>query len=149
MKNFIKGILFLLLFINYSCKPNMSDLESELLQTDREFSAYSVEHGMIAAFLSYYDTSGTMLRPFTPPLEGIDAIREHLTRFPDTSYVISWEPVKAVVSSSGDLGYTYGIFTFSPKSNPEIEKGTYVTIWKKNKNNEWKVMLDTGNDGID
>jgi ketosteroid isomerase-like protein len=29
-----------------------------------------------------------------------------------------------------------------------VLRGTYVSVWKKQKDGKWKFMLDTGNEGI-
>jgi hypothetical protein len=30
-----------------------------------------------------------------------------------------------------------------------VRKGTYVSIWKKDENGNWKWVLDTGNPGLE
>ncbi len=47
----------------------------------------------------------------------------------DTGITLTWEPGFASVVSSGDMAYTYGIYTFAAKDT--TTRGTYVTIWKK------------------
>jgi ketosteroid isomerase-like protein len=57
-------------------------------------------------------------------------------------------PVGADVSSTGDLGYTYGTFEFSSTGKdgkPQVEHGKYTSIWKKQGDGSWKVVLDMGN----
>jgi ketosteroid isomerase-like protein len=76
---------------------------------------------------------------------------EEIYSKPDTSFSLSWEPLNADISSSGDMGFTYGIYTIhmdSPEGDKVTKEGTYVTIWKKNKAGEWKFVLDTGNQGL-
>ena len=49
---------------------------------------------------------------------------------------------------SGDLGYTYGNYEFRSKDKEgkaTVERGKYVSIWKKQKNGNWKVVMDMGN----
>ena len=61
------------------------------------------------------------------------------------------EPLFADISGSLELGYTYGIYELTIKSkeaNPQVHKGTYLTIWKKDKYGNWKFVLDTGNSGL-
>jgi ketosteroid isomerase-like protein len=70
---------------------------------------------------------------------------------PDTSFILSWEPLFADISKSNDLGYTYGVYKVqmdSPEGSTVDKEGTYVTIWKKDKNGDWKFVLDTGNQGL-
>jgi ketosteroid isomerase-like protein len=49
------------------------------------------------------------------------------------------------------MGYTYGIYTVemdSPEGTVVTKEGTYATIWKKDKDGNWKFVLDTGNQGL-
>jgi len=123
---------------------------NQLMQVDRNFSLLSVEKGSHASFLEYIDDSCVLLRPNRYPVIGREKIEEMFSK-PDTSFTLTWEPLYADVSESGDLGYTYGIYTVemdSPEGNLVTKKGTYVTIWKKNRNGDWKFVLDTGNQGL-
>ena len=61
---------------------------------------------------------------------------------------LTWRPVGADISASGDLGYTYGTFEFRSKDKngkPTVEHGKYTSIWKKQNDGSWKVVLDMGN----
>lgn len=100
---------------------------------------------MKAAFLKYADNDAVMLRPNGYPIEGIEAIRQTLVYRNDSTFTQSWEPVKAFIAESGELGYTYGTYKRTIKEN--TSRGTYITIWKKH-NGEWKFTFDAGNDGL-
>jgi ketosteroid isomerase-like protein len=61
---------------------------------------------------------------------------------------LTWTPVGADISASADLGYTYGTFEFRSKDKdgkPVIDHGKYTSIWKKQQDGSWKVVLDMGN----
>ena len=137
-------------YLTYS----QSDTEKEkeaLKQIDIEFSNLSLEKGMNFAFLSYAAHDGVLLRPNSYPIEGIDKIKESLGDS-DTSFTLTWSPLYAAVSESLELGYTYGIYELTIKgkeANPQVHKGTYLTIWKKDKYGNWKFVLDTGNAGLE
>lgn len=123
----------------------------ELLEKDREFSRNSAEIGAHQSFLAYIDDNCALLRPNRAPVIGREKITEMFSK-PDTSFTLTWEPMFADISASGDLGYTYGIYTVqmdSPEGTMVTREGTYVTIWKKDKDGEWKFVLDTGNQGLD
>jgi hypothetical protein len=57
-------------------------------------------------------------------------------------FSVKWEPEKAQVSTSGDLGYTTGTYEFV--SQGVTERGKYVTTWRKDAG-EWKVTEDIFN----
>jgi ketosteroid isomerase-like protein len=125
-------------------------LANELLEVDREFARQSVEKGSHESFLMYIDDSCVLLRPNRLPVIGRQKIEEMYSK-PDTSFTLDWEPLFADISESGDLGYTYGTYTVqmdSPEGTLVTMEGTYVTIWKKDENGNWKFVLDTGNQGL-
>jgi len=149
-------ILFILfaLVITASCnwsKKNDPEpgafAKMELLRTDREFSKMSEQKGMKAAFIEYLDSNGVLLRPGRLPIAGADAI-DFLIQQNDTDYTMSWEPRNGAIARSGELGYTYGIYALRPSLKDTIIYGTYVSIWKKDKEGRWKFVLDSGNEGI-
>jgi ketosteroid isomerase-like protein len=123
---------------------------NELLQVDRQFSDLSLKIGSHSAFLNYIDDSCVLLRPNKYPVVGRKAI-ENMFINPDTSFSLTWTPLDADISSAGDFGYTYGIFKIemdSPEGEEVTREGTYVTIWKKDADGNWKFVLDTGNQGL-
>jgi len=122
----------------------------ELLAVDRDFARLSLEIGAHESFLAYIDDSCVLLRPNRQPVIGRKKIEEMYSK-PDTSFTLKWEPMFAEIAESGELGYTYGIYTVemdSPEGNSVTRDGTYVTIWRKDANGNWKFVLDTGNQGL-
>ena len=117
----------------------------EMEQADEDFSNYSREHGMRKAFLEFIDDDGIMMRDNSMPIIGAHAIN-YITSINDSSIELTWEPRGADMSASGDLGYTYGVYELKDSNN--VQKGTYVTIWKKQADGKWKFVLDSGNQGL-
>jgi hypothetical protein len=131
-----------------SKKNDIAGERENILATDRHYSDISSEQGMNTAFLAMQDSSGVIIRRNHMPFEGIKQISDLLAREEDTSFVLTWEPLKAFVAQSCDLGYSYGTYLVKDKlSGRKIGDGTYVTIWKKS-GKEWKAVLDTGNPGL-
>lgn len=62
---------------------------------------------------------------------------------------MTWQPVKAEISASGDLGYTYGYYQARSHTaqGDVVREGKYTTIWRKQSDGTWKVVLDIGNEG--
>ncbi len=143
----------LLLVIVFACKNSEKidpAIEKESIkQADIAFSHLSDQKGRNAAFLEYIDSGAVLLRAGHDPIVGSDAL-QFFNQSNDSSYTLTWEPVGAGMGSGGDIGFTYGIWTFHEKNQPadSSEKGTYVTIWKKQMNGKWKFVLDTGNPGL-
>jgi ketosteroid isomerase-like protein len=142
--------VFILIFFCIICCTKSSKVPTTdiLLQTDRDFSATSVREGMHKAFLMYFADDGVLLRNNSYPLRGKRSLEALFANGTDSSFTLSWEPVFEKLSASRDLGYTYGIFTNKDKFTGKISKGTYVTIWIKQRDGNWKFVLDTGTQGL-
>jgi ketosteroid isomerase-like protein len=145
-------VLILTLFNSLVFAQQNIDKEKEqLMQVDIDFSNLSKDKGMNHAFLSYADENAVLLKPNSYPIQGIEILRERYSK-PDTSFTLLWKPLFADIAVSLELGYTYGTWelkTKDEKENPVSYYGTYVTIWKKDKNGSWKFVLDTGNSGLE
>ena len=145
-------LVILTILVLPGCKPanNRERARKELIEVDLEFARRSISDGPNYAFLNFIDDSCVLLRPNRLPVVGREKIEE-MFRNPDKSFTLDWQPMFAEASESGDLGYTYGIYTIqmdSPEGNIVTKEGTYVTIWKKGKDGKWKFVLDSGNQGI-
>ena len=149
--NVVIGGLIILILVS-GCNPsNEISNKEELIKTDEAFSNLSKEKGMKYAFLEYATENVVMLRKNNLPLEGIEALRTSYQSFSDTGFVLTWKPLYADIANSGEMGYTYGIYTSTVVDSTGVKtesKGTYVSIWKKDKNGKWKFVLDSGNEGL-
>ncbi|MEI7727400.1 MAG: hypothetical protein WCK09_19985, partial [Bacteroidota bacterium] len=58
--------------------------------------------------------------------------------------ILKWVPVKAEISQSNDLGYTFGNWELYLKSKDTTMYGNYVSIWEKQEDGSWKYVLDAG-----
>ncbi len=159
-KNAVYSTLFFCLLLSSSCleksEENQNELAEqklELMAVDRAFSAMSLKEGMKAAFVDYLDSNGVLLRPANLPIIGANAI-DYLIQQNDATYTLTWNPVHAEVSASGELGYTYGEYAmqFKSENNPTfydtVIYGTYTSVWKKQQDKKWKLMLHTANEGL-
>ncbi|AXT52572.1 hypothetical protein D1818_17675 [Aquimarina sp. BL5] len=119
--------------------------EANLMEISRNWSkAASAEE-----FLSFINSDGIMMAPDKGSIQGHGGIKKALQEFQSIpGFAITWEPQEAFVSKSGDLGYSVEkiLVTFDGENGEKVklfEKG--VSIWKKNKNGEWKMAVDIWN----
>jgi ketosteroid isomerase-like protein len=138
-----------------SCKTkkkpddNLStELKVAILETDRAFSAMSQSKGLRNAFMNFIDSDAVLLRPNNVPLVG-GAAMDLIISSNDSVSILTWEPKEANIAKSGDLGYTYGIYSRKPGDEDTVYYGTYVTIWKKQPDGKWKFVLQSGNEGVE
>ncbi len=122
----------------FAQKPAVDDV----LNTERSFAAFSVEHRTKAAFLHFLDSNSVVFEA-GKAVNGLEAWKKKK----DGEGVLNWRPVYGLLSSSGDLGFTTGPWTFQPKTVRDsiVACGQYSTVWKKNGKGEWKVLVDLGN----
>src|SRR5208337_1946474 len=62
-------------------------------------------------------------------------------------YELTWTPTDAMMGPSGNMGYTWGHFEGRSKDangNPVLTSGRYITMWRKQADGTWKVVLDAG-----
>jgi ketosteroid isomerase-like protein len=67
----------------------------------------------------------------------------------DNSFTLTWEPMGGSVANSGELGYTFGVYSLKPNNEDTVLYGTYVSIWKKQTDGNWKFVLQSQNEGIE
>ena len=118
-----------------------------LLQMEADFLKAATDRGS-AGYMSYYAEDAVELPNGEAVIKGKTNIAKTMAFLDDKSNHLTWKPDGADVSSSGDLGYTYGTFEFSTAGKdgkPTVEHGKYTSIWKKQKDGSWKVVLDMGN----
>ena len=152
MKSSILSIILLTLAFNCTEKSNIisnEDYVNQLLQADRDFSTYSVENGTGPAFIAFADQSVIMISDGGRTVVGIDSLTSVMgTDNPPGSPTLKWEPLKAEVAVSGDLGYTFGRYqrtSIDSLNNESTRYGTYVSVWKKQEDGSWKFVIDAGN----
>lgn len=99
-----------------------------------------------AAFADWFADDGVALGNGQAPVVGKVAIAKSAAWDPKV-YQLTWTPTDAVLGPSGDIGYTWGHFEGHSKDangNPVTTSGRYITIWRKQPNGAWKVVLDAG-----
>jgi ketosteroid isomerase-like protein len=99
-----------------------------------------------AAFADWFAQDGVALNNGQAPLIGLVAIAKSANWDPKI-YQLTWTTTDAQMGPSGDMGYTWGHFEGRSKDaagNPVTTSGRYITVWRKEKDGSWKVVLDAG-----
>ncbi len=137
-------------FMVFSCetKVDIAAEKENLLQTDRDFAANSLEVGAADAFNMYLDQNAMQMPEGRYPVIGRDSIYEGMSKSKG-KYTLGWSPMDGEVSSSGDMGWTWGVSVLSWKDKDGVDQqahGKYLNVWKKQADGSWKVLVDIGND---
>jgi len=125
------------------------DPAQSLLEADRAFGKATAEHGL-EGWMAYFAEDACIFPDQGPVVKGLDAIRRHYSSTGFNPKNLSWTPLHAELSTSGDLGYTYGTWTLpfqKEDGTSGTAEGKYLTVWRKDKNGDWKVVADIGNAG--
>ncbi len=145
---FFKSLFILTLLLTFSCQQEKVDTKEEgkkLMQASRDW-AKAANSRDIEKIMSYWTEDAIMYSAGEPELKGQKAIREMVeASMKDPNFSISWEPVSAEISESGDMGYLLENSKITMKDSAGAEKiMTFkgVTIWKKQKDGSWKNVVE-------
>lgn len=138
-KIFLYATLF---FASCATKKNQSDYSAEIIKADNAMSELAQKEGFNLALSTFADTDFVKLNDGNFPIIGKKNFDQSFEN--SGTKLISWAPIKAEVSISGDLGYTWGNWVFKQNDTSSIY-GNYFTVWKKQNSGEWKIVLDGGN----
>ena len=118
---------------------------SILLQAERAFAQATADRG-VDGWMEFMAPNAVELS--AEPLVGLDQIRAGMTKqFRLPGFKITWEPTKAEFVGQGDVGYAVGRYEVrftGDDGKPQVERGSYLTTWQKQKDGSWKVVSDIG-----
>jgi ketosteroid isomerase-like protein len=118
-----------------------------LFDLEAKFAKATAEGGG-KAFAAWFAEDGVSLANGQAPVHGREAIAKQATWLPK-DYQLTWTPTDGVMSPTGDMGYTWGHYEGASRNtdgNSKVITGRYLTIWRKEPDGSWKVVLDASND---
>ncbi len=122
------------LFTSIICFGQRSDgTTKSLVNAEKDFAGKAIKNGEKNAF-SEYSIDNTLIFKPNP----VNAKTFYATQ--PNSKDLTWSPVYAKVSKSGDWGFTTGPYTVN---KAEKEYGQYLSIWKA-RNGKWELALNLG-----
>jgi ketosteroid isomerase-like protein len=113
-----------------------------VVASERNFARNCFEHGIHESFLQFFADDSIIFAP--APTNG----KAFYQKYEDKGLRLVWQPIFATVSNSGELGVTTGPWELRKSATDQtaIAFGQFVSIWKKQPGNSWKVMVDVGID---
>jgi ketosteroid isomerase-like protein len=147
MLRFSTAIILLSLF---GCKPKINQDHSGeatkgIRQTESNFEKMAHEKGIAEAFEFYADSNAVIKRRNDSLITGRENIRNFYSSNFFKSAIVNWEPDFVETSPDGNLGYTYGKYTWistDRTGKKEKSQGVFHTVWKKQKDGSWKYVWD-------
>ncbi|MDQ3131874.1 MAG: nuclear transport factor 2 family protein [Acidobacteriota bacterium] len=138
MKILVALLSTVLFFVNISAQTK-TDLQ-KLIETETAFADATAEKGTKQAFAGFQADDGVVFNP--------TALRGNLfwSNAKELPALLVWKTSRADVSSTGNFGYTTGGWELRPtgKADKMTAFGQYVTVWKKQTDGNFKVVLDIG-----
>jgi len=104
-----------------------------LVKAEQDFAEKLAKTGAKTAFATYSGDKTLVFRP-----NPVNAKTYYATA--EDTKDLSWTPVYARVSRSGDWGFTTGPYTYNGK---ETSYGQYFSVWKA-VDGKWELVLDLG-----
>ena len=139
--------ILILVSCNYwNDENNMKKWKTEIIETERAFAEMAKTEGIADAFLAYAAEDAVLMRN-NILISGKEAIKNSFgNQDPGAGNVeLAWKPDFVDVSASGDLGYTYGKYTYSvtdTSGRVKLDSGIFHTVWKRQADGEWKFVWD-------
>jgi uncharacterized protein (TIGR02246 family) len=128
-----------------------SAAQREIRAADQEWARLYAARDLDGS-VAVVTTDGAVLAPNAQRASGHEAIRELFRAdFALPDMTISWAPTDIRVARSGDLGYSTGAYKMSfkdPKGSTVSDSGKYSTVWQKQRDGSWKVLLDAFNSDL-
>ncbi|MDP2036431.1 MAG: hypothetical protein Q8L04_03545 [Ignavibacteria bacterium] len=135
----MKKVFFVLAALTTFISAQSTDL-LHMLNHEYAFAEKAKMETTRDAFLAFVDDNGIIFRPH--PVIGKEVLEKSK---PNNGWLI-WYPERADISSSGDIGYTTGPASFrkAKGDSADIWFGNFCTVWRKQKDNSWKFLIDFG-----
>jgi uncharacterized protein (TIGR02246 family) len=100
-----------------------------------------------ALFAASYTSDAILMSPSNPPMKGRDAIKTGMAAaVSDPNFKLEFSSDRIEISTAGDMAVSRGNYTLSatdPATKKAIhDKGSYVTVYRKQTDASWKAVLD-------
>ncbi len=147
IKQLFSFLFLVFLFTQCHNSPTITSSENfhlELIKVEKDFCERAQSEGIPNAFYYFAADSAVILRG-NRLVKGKLAIKTFYESLPKTGIKLEWEPDFEDVSVSGELGYTYGKYSYTSTDSlghSVQSKGVFHTVWKRQRNGEWRFVWD-------
>lgn len=146
----IIALICLLLMLFTSCSSNNTEgskakAVNEIQNAEKEFAQMAAEKGIAESFWYFADSNAVIRRGNDSLIHGKEQIRRFYSDAFYSTAKVQWSPDFTDASEDGNLGYTYGKYTWRVQDSiGKISeyKGVFHTVWKKQNDGSWKYVWD-------
>jgi len=126
----------LLLALTYVRAESPEEAGRAMAESESKFCAVAQEKGTRAAFLDFFADDAVVFRP--GPEKGKEVWRNR-----KTDLELLWQQTLVTIARSADFGYDIGPSKWRvARSKEEWTYAYFISIWKKQKDGDWKVVVD-------
>ena len=123
---------------------DIRNIKADQIQWLNDFNARDLDK-----MVSHYTEDVVVMEVGTPVKRGRPNVRKMYTEMlADPAYSADFAPSQVEVAKSGDIGYAIGSYTSGmtdPNTKkPIVDRGSYIDIYKKQKDGSWKIVADIG-----
>jgi ketosteroid isomerase-like protein len=112
----------------------------KMAEAERAFSKLASDATPREAFIEFFADESVNFQP--EPGSARERLRKQPAP-PPGAPAFQWEPRTGDIAASGDLGYLTGPVRY-PQPDGTIRHGCYFSVWKKQADGTFKVILDIG-----
>lgn len=127
---------------NENHDADIKALKDNEAQWNKDFEAKDADK-----LAAHYTDDATLMTPGQPASKGKDAITKAFKEMVgDPALTLKFSADRVEVAKSGDIAYTQGTYTMTATDRgtgkPMTDKGSYVTVYKKQPDGSWKAVED-------
>lgn len=134
MKNIL--IFFCLLISQAAFSQISNGTVRSLVNAEEYFNFLVKEKGINKGFQKVIAPKCLLFQP--NPVSAKQFFRNHK----EDKGQLNWKPEYAMIAKNGDFGFTTGPYSYALDKN--ISYGHYVSVWKSDDKNRWKLVLEAG-----
>lgn len=129
--------------------PDTRATDEAAVRAADEAWSQGAKSGQVEQMLAAYAPDAIVLAP-NAPMTGDEAGRRKMMTefFTSPGFALSWQVTKVEAARAGDIAYSLGTYELSmndPSGKPVSDHGKYTTIWRKQADGSWKVVVDMFN----
>ena len=113
-----------------------------VVEAEQNFARAGIERGIRESFLQFFADDSIIFAP--EPKNG----KKFYTKYQEKGRKLIWQPIFGTIANSDEFGVTTGPWEMqqSAADSTALGFGQFVSVWKKQRNNSWKVLVDVGVD---
>ncbi len=148
MRNIFTVFILMISFaaLSFAQDRTVSKDQADMVAAERAFAKLGYERGFRVSFYTYFADDAIAFTPHPTKVRSglakLDPDKLPLAR------PFNWAPVLGDISAAGDMGYNAGPVVYEDRKAPNQphRHGMFFSIWKKQSDGSWRVLLDLGVD---